>query len=112
MWGCLNDPQNVPARLGALDLGLQSTTSASSAFRRSAESSWHLLNRKKCLFLASQGTFTFTLGFVASPPHIFFQMRGGKGAHKQAQARHTTQDCTLGRHGKKALSPLGASSSV
>src|SRR6056297_889128 len=39
MWGCLNDPQKVPARLGAADLGLQSTTSASSAFRRSAESS-------------------------------------------------------------------------
>src|SRR6056297_2155723 len=61
-------------------------------------------------FLASQGTFTFTLGLVASPPHIFFRMGGGKG--RTSRHKHGTQHktSTLGRHKKKALSPLGASS--
>src|SRR6056297_791468 len=63
-------------------------------------------------FLASQGTFTFTLGLVASPPHIFFRMGGGKG--RTSRHKHGTQHktSTLGRHKKKALSPLGASSLV
>src|SRR6056297_1820533 len=61
-------------------------------------------------FLASQGTFTFTLGLVASPPHIFFRMGGGKG--RTSRHKHGTQHktSTRGRHKKKALSPLGASS--